>query len=980
MADKQKKSEIASRFRNINIIFLIITLIIVIVLSAVMLLSISDEASKKYAGFYSVETVEILGSQLNREIGYVQYASQSKEMIDWFDDEDNIEKKAAAHREMMKYADTLQIKSLYFVIMDSLNEYSVESGARFEDFVFFNVLDPSNLYDLWFFDCIDSENEYTLWMDVDKITNTRRLWINYKVMDNGVIRGVFCSALQLDDIFNELFGRYDSSSVMGLIIDQNGYIKMDSSVSEPQLFYDGVTLSDAQETRHILDINKNPGFISTMKIYLENSGSNYKELIVEPKIIRLWGSPFSYLSIAPIPNTNWSAVTLYNSRYLFSVTRLLPPLLVILSVFVLYVAANSELIRRLVFKPLNRLTNSVFKAGFDGGEIYGAGRSDEIGELARTTQKTMTEIIRLRTDLEKALKESQAANQAKTAFLANMSHEIRTPLNSIMGFSELAVDGEASLKTKDYLKKIFENAEWLLRIINDILDISKVESGKMELEEISFDIHELLAICKSLIMPKAAEKGIALHCYIQPDTDKMLLGDPTRLRQVFLNLLSNAVKFTNAGTVELIAKAKDRNEKTVTICFEIKDTGIGMSENQIKKVFEPFTQAETGTTRKYGGTGLGLAITKNIVELMGGQLSVESAPGAGSKFSFELTFEVINTPDNDLPENKTSLYKLEKPAFEGEILLCEDNAMNRQVICEHLARVGLETVVAENGKIGVELVQSRIEKGEKQFDLIFMDMHMPVMDGFEASAKIIAFNTGVPIVALTANVMSHDREIYKTYGINDCLGKPFSSQELWRCLMKYFTPVSTGDANKDAEDSPPEADLKFRQKLQLMFIKGNQNKYEEIVKAIEEGDIKLAHRLAHTLKSNAGQIGITSLQQAAGDVEGSLNDGKNNVTTQQMALLKTELDAALAQISPLLESLQNTPRTGDDSPLDGQAAFELLEKLEPMLKTGNSECLRLTDSLRRIPESEELVQHIEDYDFELASSTFKALKKKMGIV
>ena len=236
--EKKKKSRLAAHFRNINILLLIFTLVVVTSLSAFVLIGITDNASKDYARFYSAELVEILGSYLNKELPLVQYAARSGEVADWFADEENPEKKAAAFREMMKFADFLQIGSVYFVIHESLNEYSVDSGARFEDFIHFNTLDPYHFYDQWYFNSINSEYDYTLNLDVDKITNTRRLWINHKVTKNGEILGVFCSALQFDDIFYKLFGRHDSRNIMGLIIDNNGLIKMDSFIAEPELLRD----------------------------------------------------------------------------------------------------------------------------------------------------------------------------------------------------------------------------------------------------------------------------------------------------------------------------------------------------------------------------------------------------------------------------------------------------------------------------------------------------------------------------------------------------------------------------------------------------------------------------------------------------------------------------------------------------------------------------------------------------------------------
>jgi len=491
-------------------------------------------------------------------------------------------------------------------------------------------------------------------------------------------------------------------------------------------------------------------------------------------------------------------------------------------------------------------------------------------------------------------KDAEAVSMSKSAFLANMSHEIRTPMNSIVGFSELALDSETSPRTRDYLDKIKTNAQWLLQIINDILDISKVESGKMEFENIPFGFHELFSSCRTLIMPAAIEKGLTLYFYAEPSMGKRPLGDPSRLRQVFVNLLTNAIKFTNNGMVKLHAALMDRSENTITMHFEVKDSGIGMTKAQITRIFDPFTQAESGITRKYGGTGLGLSITKNIIEKMGGKLEVESTPGIGSKFSFDLVFDTVDVTDDEMFEKKIVLNELEKPTFEGEILLCEDNIMNQQVICEHLSRVGLKTVIADNGQIGLDQVKWRKNSGEKQFALIFMDIHMPVMDGLEASTKIQALNTGVPIVAMTANIMSNDREIYRNSGMYDCVGKPFTSQELWRCLMKYLTPVTK---NSEGKNFMLEAEAEFHKSLQLYFVKGNQNKVDEIRNAIKEGDIELAHRLAHTLKGNAGQLGKTILHGAASDVERQLKHGENLVTEELLRILETELYMVLNEFA-----------------------------------------------------------------------------------
>jgi signal transduction histidine kinase/ActR/RegA family two-component response regulator len=384
-------------------------------------------------------------------------------------------------------------------------------------------------------------------------------------------------------------------------------------------------------------------------------------------------------------------------------------------------------------------------------------------------------------------REATEASDAKTRFISTMTHELRTPMNSIIGFTELAINDTDPVKSKDYLNKILLNSDLLLQIINDVLDISKIEAGKMEIENIPFDLHELLTACRTVILPRSVEKDVNLYFYAEPSIGWKLIGDPLRLRQVLLNLLTNAVKFTNRnGVIKILATLVDGTASNVTIHFEIKDTGIGMSPEQLAKISQPFVQAESGTSRKYGGTGLGLAISKNILEMMGSNLNIESMLGIGSKFSFDITFATLKLEEDTsntevLPENTDDNSQLK-----GEILLCEDNIMNQQVFSANLKRVGLRADIAENGREGFNMVRRRHEKGEKPYDIIFMDIHMPVMDGMESAALITELKTGTPIVALTANVMAHDNELYEKSGMKDSVSKPFKAQELMACLTKYL--------------------------------------------------------------------------------------------------------------------------------------------------------------------------------------------------
>ncbi|MCL2045091.1 MAG: ATP-binding protein [Oscillospiraceae bacterium] len=572
------------------------------------------------------------------------------------------------------------------------------------------------------------------------------------------------------------------------------------------------------------------------------------------------------------------------------------------------------------------------------------------------------ELVRRDELLWVAMEEARAANLAKSVFLANMSHEIRTPMNSIMGFAELSLDNELSPQLRDYLTRIIDSTKWLLEIVNDILDISKIESGRMDLEKVPFDLNSVFMRCRSVILPDAQEKGLELYVYSEPSTGKKLLGDSVKLYQALMNLLSNAVKFTNRGSVRMQSSIKKVENDRATVYFEVKDSGIGMSEEQIEKAIEPFTQADSSTTRTYGGTGLGLTITKNLVELMGGVLTVDSVQGVGSTFSFELTFETIDAAE-DYSEQIIS-ETIERPHFDGNVLICEDNIMNQQVMREHLVRVGLNTTIAENGKIGLDIVKERMENGFVPFDMIFMDVFMPVMDGMEAALKISELDTGTPIVVVTANIMSGEIDNYLAHGMSDYLSKPFTSQELWQILLKHMNPVNLSVDSTDDQDD-------LMNKLKITFFRDNQFKFNEIISAINAKDYTLAHRLAHTLKTNAGMIGKTKLRNTAATIEAALI---NEVapTMPQWSMLEAELNHILSELKPQYEEAVALLGHFD---MNAQEKEIIFERLRIMLENINPQCVDMLDEIKSIEGTEELCSLMEDYDFDGALKVLMKLKR-----
>jgi len=411
------------------------------------------------------------------------------------------------------------------------------------------------------------------------------------------------------------------------------------------------------------------------------------------------------------------------------------------------------------------------------------------------------ELLRVQKEIQSAADTAKSALKDKSKFLANMSHEIKTPMNVIMGTAEAALEGDISAEHREYFNKIKSNTRILLRVINDILDISKIDAGKMEIERISFNPGTLFKNCQTMIAQQINDKGLEFNYHVDKTLlDIQLLGDPVRLYQTMQNLLSNAMKFTDKGSVSLTATAVSTNDEFSLVRLEVSDTGRGMTEEQLASVFEPFVQVGNEVTRVDLGTGLGLPIIKSLVELMGGTLTAESKLGAGSKFTVELKLpitESVSLFNEAFGNSETDTES--KPSFNGEILVCEDDRVNQDVIREHLKRVGLTSVIVDNGLEGLRIVIDRMKKGAKPFDLILMDTQMPVMDGFEATARINALGTGTPVVALAANVMTKDLEDYKRYGLMDCISKPFQTWDLWRCLLIFMMPVQ-GDFERAGSD------------------------------------------------------------------------------------------------------------------------------------------------------------------------------------
>ena len=592
----------------------------------------------------------------------------------------------------------------------------------------------------------------------------------------------------------------------------------------------------------------------------------------------------------------------------------------------------------------NGLLRSVTKDGRSViCEWFNTPLSDEQGNVCEfiSLAVDVTERNRARRELLEAKQAAESASLAKSQFLANMSHEIRTPMNGILGMTELLLGSDLGEKPRRYARTIYHSADALRAIIDDILDFSKIEAGKLALESIPFNLRNVVSEVAQLLERQARGKKLELGWHVERDVPTHVAGDPGRLRQILVNLVSNAVKFTPRGKVTVEVKRLDSAHpaqvgEVCTLGFAVADTGIGIEPAQAAQLFQPFNQADNSTTRKYGGTGLGLAISRQLVEMMGGRMELESKPGAGSRFHFSMHASIVAAPAAAAAPRAPSLSPQCVPT-PARVLVIEDNSVNQEVARAMLQGFGCEVVVANNGREGIAAA------GSARFDAIFMDCQMPEMDGFEATRALRRLEgTGagdaaarrLPIIALTANAMAGDRERCLAAGMDDYLPKPFKREQLFKVLMAWIPAAETSltrprpaapAPDAPAATTPPQAsasvsrgepavdattlnDIRALQqpgapdllaRLVRIYLHDAPRLMQAMRDAIRAGDDGALQRAAHVLSSSSADMGARTLARICNRIATVPGAGANaQADIERLSDEYARVRAALAHPGP----------------------------------------------------------------------------------
>ena len=977
---------IAARARILYVGIPALAIVVLLLIGNYISNEISSDLAQRLARQYSIEAAANFQSSTSPHFVLMRQLARSTTISRWLADENDLEKKARAFEEIMGYAAFAPDIRIMFTVYDTLHGYDFYTDLTSEDFVPWGTL-AGGYVSQWFYNTRDAEKPFNINIQRERPELVEELivlyiWSNHRMYYQEEFVGVVTVGSPFSYVFDAVFANFDVNTKRGYIIDNNGKVRADSAellvVTElglPTLPF----IPEALEETLLYD------YINDHLQLLTEGYFQLNQYIEEA--IPLSGRTYRYGSISPIVGTNWSVVVLSSHVGIFD-ARFMPMVIIGITLLIISILVGSILVRRSLLEPLYNLTQSSAAAASieENSDIFGLDRKDEIGDLARTIQFMRVNLKKAASEMQR-IEVAEESNRAKSRFLARISHELRTPIATVLGVSEIQLqNSRLPMDIEESFDKIHNSAQLLLSIINDLLDLSKIEARKMSLQNKRYEVTSMISDAISLHLAYIGDKDIDFRLKVDENLPAFLIGDSLRIVQIVNNLVSNAFKYTDSGSVVISIKCEEKDSESIILVISVKDTGFGMTTEQLSALRDEYTRFHEHEHNFIGGTGLGMPIVYNLAEMMNAEIELCSKVGNGTTVTIRIPQKKAGT---EVLGKETALrlqqYKISvrtaskrfnfvpEPMPYGRVLVVDDTSANLFVAQRLLEFYQIDTETCSSGQEAI----AKIKQG-KVYDIVFMDHMMPVLNGVDTLRIIRDIGYKEPVIALTANAIIGQAEEFLKIGFDGFISKPIQAKRLNSILIKYIKDKqppgvieearANANYNEKIMDGPPVMD-DLTEMLRSDFARTQADIPNKIREAIQEKDVKAAHLMAHTLKGIAGLVQEDTLAQIAGHMEYLLVNGRIP-SDDQLTWLEKEMERVIDGIQIHNVYISDNSMTKDQMK-------ELFDKLIPMLEISNAECIYLLDELRAIPEAAILVKHIEEFEFAAALRNLNKLREAL---